>query len=59
MAIIDKLMPPQSMVTAIANARMPSTGICEATDWKLLIDQKISGIVMLKAATVSTNRPIK
>ena len=41
------------------NARMPSTGICEATDWKLLIDQKISGIVMLNAATVSTSRPIK
>lgn len=44
---------------AIASARIPSTGICEAIDWKLLTDQKMFGMAMLKAITISSSRPIR
>ncbi|MNH27950.1 hypothetical protein D3C79_880800 [compost metagenome] len=33
--MIDKLMPPVSMVMPIPSASMPRIGSCEAIDWKL------------------------
>src|SRR5476649_1372321 len=46
-AMIERLMQPVSIVMAIANASTPSTGICDATDWKLALDQNTPGICRL------------
>ncbi len=51
-AIIDRLIPPVNMVTAIASASTPRIGICEAMDWKLAADQNTPGIRKLNATTV-------
>ncbi|MNE25315.1 hypothetical protein D3C80_1186410 [compost metagenome] len=54
-AMMDKLMPPVSMVIAIANVNIPATGICEAMDWKLAADQNTCGISTLNTPATSTS----
>ncbi len=52
-AMIDRLIPPVRMVTAMASASTPRMGICEAMDWKLAEDQKTEGMRKLNAITTT------
>ena len=38
-AMIDRLIPPVSMHTAIASASRPSSGICDDIDCKLSVEK--------------------